>query len=113
LTIISAASKPTGKVVYEYVCHQSHTNRLGNLHGGCAATIFDVCTTTALFPMAKPGFWSFAGVSRTLNVTYLRPIPVGETIIIECEVVAVGKRLGEYLNVSLYWQRVVLCKADF
>lgn len=52
-------------------------------------------------------------MSRTLNVTYLRPIPVGETIIIECEVVAVGKRLGEYLNVSLYWQRVVLCKADF
>lgn len=42
-------------------------------------------------------------MSRTLNVTYLRPIPVGETVIIECEVVAVGKRLGEYLNFSLLY----------
>jgi len=95
LSIISATSVPTGKVVYEYVCHPSHTNRLNNLHGGCTATIFDFTTTTALFPMSKPGFWEYAGVSRTLNVTYLKPVPVGETVIIECEVVSIGKRLGE------------------
>jgi acyl-coenzyme A thioesterase PaaI-like protein len=46
-----------------------------------------------LAPIAKPGFWAFAGVTRTLSVTYLRPIPVGEEILIESEVVHAGKRL--------------------
>ena len=95
LSIISATDRPTGKVVYEYICHQSHTNRMNNLHGGCTATIFDFCTTTALFPMSRPGFWEYAGVSRTLNVTYLKGVPVGEVTRIECEVVSIGKRLGE------------------
>ena len=69
---------------------------MNNLHGGCTATIFDFCTTTALFPMSKPGFWEYAGVSRTLNVTYLKGVPVGEVCMVECEVVAIGKRLGMY-----------------
>ncbi|KFY18582.1 hypothetical protein V493_08498 [Pseudogymnoascus sp. VKM F-4281 (FW-2241)] len=97
LKVISATAKPTGRVVFEYTCQASHANRLGNLHGGCASTIFDICTTTALVPISKPDFWSFVGVSRTLNVTYLRPVPVGETVIIECDVVAIGKRLWLHL----------------
>lgn len=40
------------------------------------------------------GFWKYAGVSRTLNVTYLKGVPVGEVCTIECEVVSIGKRLG-------------------
>lgn len=52
-----------------------------------------VSTTTALAPIAQPGFWAFAGVTRTLSVTYIRPIPAGEEILIESEVVHAGKRL--------------------
>ena len=37
--------------------------------------------------------WAYAGVTRTLNVTYLRPIAVGEEILIESTVVHAGKRL--------------------
>jgi uncharacterized protein (TIGR00369 family) len=80
-------------VVFEFTVEASHTNRLGNLHGGCTATLFDICTTVALAPIAKPGFWAYAGVTRTLNVTYLRPMVEGEEIILECEVVHAGKRL--------------------
>ncbi|KFY77019.1 hypothetical protein V501_08493 [Pseudogymnoascus sp. VKM F-4519 (FW-2642)] len=94
LKVISATAKPNGRVVFEYTCQASHANRLGNLHGGCAATIFDIATTAALVPVSKPDFWKFVGVSRTLNVTYLRPVPVGETVIIECDVIAIGKRLS-------------------
>jgi acyl-coenzyme A thioesterase PaaI-like protein len=32
-------------------------------------------------------------VSRTLNVTYLRPVPAGEEVLIESTVVHAGKRL--------------------
>lgn len=41
----------------------------------------------------KPGFWFYLGVSRTLNVSYLKPIPCGEKILIECELLSIGKTL--------------------
>lgn len=64
-----------------------------NLHGGCAATLFDWATTLPLALVNKPGFWQYLGVSRTLNVTYLRPVPSGCEVLIECEVVQLGKRM--------------------
>lgn len=91
--LVSASSKPTGHVVFSFTVGAPHCNRLGNLHGGCTATLFDICTTVALAPIARPGFWVFAGVTRTLNVTYIRPIAEGEEIVIESEVVHAGKRL--------------------
>lgn len=96
MRIISASHTPVGCSVFELTIKEVHTNRLLNLHGGCAATIFDICTTTALAPIAGPGYWAFAGVSRTLNVTYLRPVPMGETVLIESEVVHAGKRLCKF-----------------
>jgi len=35
----------------------------------------------------------YAGVTRTLNVTFLKPAEEGEKVIIESEVVSAGKRL--------------------
>jgi acyl-coenzyme A thioesterase 13 len=93
LVLVSASSTPHGTTTFHYTVQPSHCNRLGNLHGGCISTIFDFCTTSALCPIAKPGFWAFAGVSRTLNVTYIRPAPVGERVLVVSEVVHAGKRL--------------------
>jgi len=81
------------KVVFRYVVQPEHCNGLGNLHGGCAATIFDFCTSVAIMPLARPGHWSYFGVSRTLSTTYLRPVPRGATVLIECEVVQLGRKL--------------------
>lgn len=67
---------------------------MGNLHGGCTSTIFDACTTSALAPIARPGYWAFLGVSRTLNVTYIRPVPVGTEVLVESRVVHAGKRMA-------------------
>lgn len=44
---------------------------------------------------SKEGFWQLAGVTRTLNVTYLAAVAVGEEIEVEGEIVGIGKRLGE------------------
>ncbi|KAF8863240.1 putative acyl-coenzyme A thioesterase 13 [Acephala macrosclerotiorum] len=98
LQLISASKDP-GKTVFRYTVKPGHCNRLGNLHGGCTSTIFDLATTTALAPIAKPGYWAYAGVSRTLNVTYLRPIPEGETVLVESEVVHAGRRLCSLMGV--------------
>jgi acyl-coenzyme A thioesterase 13 len=52
----------------------------------------DNLTTTALMPLARKGFWAFAGVSRTLNCTYLRPVPLGEEVEVVCDVIHAGVR---------------------
>lgn len=71
------------------------------LHGGAAAMIVDMCTTAAQAPVARPGYWVFGGVSRTLSVTYLRPMPKGTEILIACEVMQVGKALGKSIVVLI------------
>jgi len=92
LKLVSASSSP-GRTTFSFTVSASHCNRLGNLHGGCTATIFDICTTTALAPIAKPGYWQYAGVSRGLSVTYVRPVPEGERVLVESEVISAGKRM--------------------
>jgi acyl-coenzyme A thioesterase 13 len=57
------------------------------------ATLLDFCTSTVLALVSKPGFWQMMGVSRTLNTTYMRPIPAGMEVLMHCEILQVGKRL--------------------
>lgn len=87
-------SGPHPSCTFSYTVQPDNCNRLQNLHGGCAATLFDYCTTLSLAMVNRPGFWSFMGVSRTLNVTYMRPVPVGEEVLLQCEIVQIGKKLA-------------------
>jgi acyl-coenzyme A thioesterase PaaI-like protein len=98
-------ASPAGAVDFEFHIDEQYTNINGVMHGGAAGVIFDMCTTTALGPLAKPGFWEYdpfpllsisfllsylpkpqltkvplsflGGVTRTLNISYLRAIPMG------------------------------------
>lgn len=79
---------------FSFTVQPVHANRLANLHGGCAATLFDYCTSVALILVAQPGRWQYLGVTRNLACTYLRPIPVGTEILIECEVVSAGRQMS-------------------
>jgi acyl-coenzyme A thioesterase 13 len=44
--------------------------------------------------VSKEGFWDNGHVSRALNVSYLRPVPSGTEIRIECEGVHLGRKLA-------------------
>lgn len=85
---------PHTSATFSFTVQPEHCNRLHNLHGGAAATLFDFCTTLPLALISRPGFWQFLGVSRTLNVTYFRPVAAGEEVLVECEIVQVGKKLA-------------------
>lgn len=55
LKIVDASE--TGTVDFELLMDERYTNLNGVMHGGAAGVIFDMCTTSALGPLAKPGFW--------------------------------------------------------
>lgn len=57
LKIIDASSE--GTVDFEFFIDESYTNLNGVMHGGAAGVIFDMATTTALGPLARPGFWEY------------------------------------------------------
>ena len=97
--VISAKkSSPTSTgaethVVLEIEIVPEMCNSMGNAHGGFVATLADNTTTMAAAPLSETGFWDFGGVSRTLNVTYLRPMPKGCIVVSENWVRSAGKKL--------------------
>jgi uncharacterized protein (TIGR00369 family) len=73
-------------------------NKSGNMHGGAAATLLDNLTSTALLTIAKPGFLDGGHVSRTITMTYLRPVPMGSKVTIDCEVQAAGRNTANIVG---------------
>ena len=92
LTVVSASRIPKPRVLTRLTVTRAMCNVVGTLHGGAISTLFDMCTTLALI-VART--WEIAGVTRTLSVTCLAPVFLGEEIEIEGEVVQVGKKLGK------------------
>jgi acyl-coenzyme A thioesterase 13 len=65
------------------------------MHGGAAGVIFDMSTTTALCPLARPGSWEFmGGVTRSLNISYLKAVPIGVKVRLNSKVVSIGKQMA-------------------
>ncbi|KAL2357862.1 thioesterase family protein [Cryomyces antarcticus] len=89
-----ASSTSVATTTFEFKVTHQLCNGGGTLHGGAVALIFDMCTSITIACAAGEGFWNTAHVSRTLNCTYLRPLPEGEDAIIESEVVHLGKAMG-------------------
>lgn len=86
---------PEGTVVFELFVSERYSNLNDVMHGGAAGVIFDMATTSALCPVAKPGYWEFlGGVTRSLNISYLKAVPIGTTVRLSSHVVQVGKTMA-------------------
>lgn len=93
--------------VYPTMAFKIHTqdwmkNLMGAVHGGCVVTMVDNYTTWALlsdarywktFDPAKENYTDILtavvdefGVSRNLNVTFLRPVPIDADILLICRI---------------------------
>lgn len=93
VSYVSHSENPP-RIYYTMAIPVSLCNKEGNLHGGAASTILDNLSSTALFTVARPGYWDNMGVSRSLNLMFYRPVPAGTIVNIICEVIATGKRMA-------------------
>lgn len=75
------------------------------IHGGAIGMFFDNTTSATL--LASRRYWG-QGVTRNMNVTYFRPPREGDRIIIEAEVVQIGKRLATIQGIMKRADGVVL-----
>ncbi|KAL1614561.1 hypothetical protein SLS54_009622 [Diplodia seriata] len=86
---------PEGFVQFELTIGNEFSNLNDVMHGGAAGVIFDMATTSALNPLSRPNFWFFmGGVTRTLNISYLRAVPLGTTVLLTSRVVQAGKTMA-------------------
>ena len=86
---------PHGKVEWELDITPFYTNLNGVMHGGAAGVIFDMGTTSALRTVQGKGSWDFlGGVTRALNISYLKSIPLNTTVRLTSEVVQHGRTMA-------------------
>ena len=81
-----------GLVRFKCVPTQDHVNPGGTVHGGYAATALDSVLSLAVQTKLKDAF-SFRGTSE-LNIKYIRPVKVGQTLYAEGRVVSITRQTG-------------------
>lgn len=95
ISVVSATKTgDRATAVFEMKATPEFSSRMGNMHGGAIALIYDMCTTMTAAPLAREDFWWFGGVSRSLSITFLRPVRQNMEILIECEILQQGSRLS-------------------
>ena len=79
-----------GRVMFTATANESHTNPLGGVHGGFAATVLDSVTGCATHTVLAAGE-SYGTID--LNIKMCRPIPFNKTLRAEGKVINVSKSL--------------------
>ncbi|WP_333662460.1 PaaI family thioesterase [Acinetobacter sp.] len=79
-----------GRVVFIATADERHTNPLGGVHGGFAATVLDSVTGCATHTVLAAG----EGYGTTdLAIKMCRPMPFNKKLIAEGKVINIGKNL--------------------
>ena len=95
-----SAPENEGTCLIQLKIDKSIVNINSVLHGGATASLVDLVSTIALFNTAnkKPG------VSVNMNINYLKPAKLDETILIEGKVIKSGIKLA-YLEANIYLKK--------
>ncbi|KAI0650606.1 hypothetical protein C8Q79DRAFT_900928 [Trametes meyenii] len=84
--------KAHARITYETTVHEEMLNISGNMHGGCAVYLIDICSSMALavLGMATGKPWNF--VSQAINTTFHAPVPAGAKIEVVNTTISFGAR---------------------
>jgi acyl-CoA thioesterase len=77
-----------GSAVFEVTIDESHLRTMGIAHGGLVATMLDSCLGCACWTLAPPDNHV---VTVQLNINYIRPAWLGETLTARAEVRHAGQ----------------------
>lgn len=80
-----------GHVVMRVEVTGDHVNRATNFHGGAGATLVDIAGTIAI-SNADPHHR--VGVSTDMSLSWLAPIPLGDTAVASAQVLKVGRTMA-------------------
>lgn len=89
-----------GHLTAELLVKEEDVNRRGTLHGGLATTIVDIMSSLAFLSSRPVDETAFPGVSVDLNVSFLSPVSLGETILVTATTLRQGKSLA-FLSVDI------------
>ncbi|KAL1918337.1 uncharacterized protein VTP21DRAFT_2997 [Calcarisporiella thermophila] len=95
LSIASARTNERGnpELVFNFTVSDAESNSFGIMHGGCTATLIDICTSIAVMALEKETFRT-GGVSTNLAVNYISGAHTGTALLVKCCVRRVGKSLA-------------------
>jgi uncharacterized protein (TIGR00369 family) len=79
-----------GRVVFTATANQTHTNPMGGVHGGFAATVLDTVTGCATHTVLPAGE-SYG--TTDLNIKMCRPLPFDQALYAEGKVINAGRNL--------------------
>ncbi|PGH01704.1 hypothetical protein AJ80_08971 [Polytolypa hystricis UAMH7299] len=93
LSSLTLTRASAGEVVLEFTVTDEMCNFMGNVHGGCSSTMLDNTTSLLACTIDNQHLLDSYTVSRTLSLTFVRPIPVGTRVRSVNRVVHAGKTL--------------------
>ena len=98
---VRLTSVTPGRVKAELLVQEEHANELDTLQGGMATTIVDFYTALAIATLPAGEHTVVSGVSVNLNVDFLAPVSVGQTVLIDAQTHRSGKRIA-FASCDLY-----------
>ncbi|XP_074602237.1 acyl-coenzyme A thioesterase 13-like [Brevipalpus obovatus] len=94
---VNIVSAGQGDLTAEIKVEENHVNHFKMMHGGIVTTLADILSSAAFLTLHIKENDVFAGpknVSVKLDMTFLKPIPLGSVLIINCSTVNQGKTLA-------------------
>lgn len=87
-------------VTFAFPIQGWQANRVGNLHGGIICTAFDITIAALARFYAGENF----APTISLDVKFVRPVMVGDTMLVTAKAIAAGKRISQ-LTCEAYSQK--------
>jgi uncharacterized protein (TIGR00369 family) len=81
----------SGYIKFSARADKRHTNPLGGVHGGFAATVLDSATGCAIHTMLEAGV-GYGTVD--FNIKMLKPVPLEKELVAEGRVIHLSKKIG-------------------
>lgn len=78
-------------LTFEFPVQDWQANRVGNLHGGIICTAFDLTIAALARFYAGENF----APTISIDVKYIRPVQVGDTLIVKAKAMATGRRITQ------------------